>query len=127
MAKGEWETAGALFRAYFVEGKELNDHEQLVDLASGAGLDVGETRGYLAGEAGVAEMLASQEEAGGSASRGFPSTSSTAATRSRAPSLRRPSGGCWTRFAPGRPRRRAGHILIGRGCIVYGASMEAAP
>jgi predicted DsbA family dithiol-disulfide isomerase len=39
MAKGEWETAGALFRAYFVEGKDLNDHEQLVDLASGAGLD----------------------------------------------------------------------------------------
>lgn len=108
MAKGEWETAGALFRAYFVEGKELNDHEQLVDLASGAGLDVGETRGYLAGEAGVAEMLASQEEAGGSASRGFPSTSSTVATRSRAPSLRRPSGGCSTRSTPGRLRKLCG-------------------
>ncbi len=59
-----WETADALFRAYFVEGKDLNDHEQLVVVASGVGLEASEVRGYLSGEDGVAEVLASQEEAG---------------------------------------------------------------
>jgi DSBA-like thioredoxin domain len=52
------------FRAYFTEGKNLNDHEQLVELATGVGLDAGAVRGYLAGEGGAAEVVASQEEAG---------------------------------------------------------------
>ena len=60
----QWETADALFRAYFTEGKDLNDHEQLLELATGVGLDAGEVRGYLAGAGGVDEVLASQEEAG---------------------------------------------------------------
>jgi predicted DsbA family dithiol-disulfide isomerase len=60
----EWEAADALFRAYFKEGKNLNDHEQLVELATGVGLDAGAVRGYLAGEGGAAEVVASQEEAG---------------------------------------------------------------
>ena len=59
-----WETADALFRAYFTEGKDLNDHEQLLELATGVGLDAGEVRGYLDGAGGVDEVLASQEEAG---------------------------------------------------------------
>jgi predicted DsbA family dithiol-disulfide isomerase len=60
----QWETADVLFRAYFAEGGNLNDHEQLTELAYGVGLDPGEVRAYLAGESGVAEVLASQEEAG---------------------------------------------------------------
>jgi predicted DsbA family dithiol-disulfide isomerase len=60
----QWETADVLFRAYFTEGKSLNDRGQLVELATGAGLDAGEVRGYLAGASGVDEVLASQEEAG---------------------------------------------------------------
>ncbi len=60
----EWEAAEALFRAYFSEGKDLNDREQLVEVASGVGLAAEEAYGYLAGEDGVAEVLASQEEAG---------------------------------------------------------------
>lgn len=48
----------------FTEGKNLNDHEQLVELATGVGLDAGAERGYLAGEDGAAEVVASQEEAG---------------------------------------------------------------
>ena len=60
----QWETADALFRAYFTEGKDLNDCGQLVELATGVGLDAGEVRGYLAGAGGVDEVLASQEEAG---------------------------------------------------------------
>lgn len=35
----QWETADALFRAYFTEGRDLNDREQLVELAADAGLD----------------------------------------------------------------------------------------
>jgi hypothetical protein len=60
----EWAAADALFRAYCKEGKNLDDHEQLVELATGVGLDAGAVRGYLAGEGGAAEVVASQEEAG---------------------------------------------------------------
>ena len=60
----QWETADALFRAYFAEGRDLNDRKQLVELATGVGLDAGEVRGYLAGASGGDEVLASQEEAG---------------------------------------------------------------
>jgi predicted DsbA family dithiol-disulfide isomerase len=35
----------ALFRACLTEGGDLNDRKQLVDLASGVTLDVGEVRG----------------------------------------------------------------------------------
>jgi len=59
----EWETADALFRAYFLEGKNLNDTEDLVQIASEAGLNGQETRALLAGDEGVEEVLASQEEA----------------------------------------------------------------
>lgn len=37
----------ALFRTYFTEGKDLNDREQLVALASGVEPHAGEVRGYL--------------------------------------------------------------------------------
>lgn len=59
----QWEVADALFRAYFTEGRNLNDHEELVDLASGAGLDAADVREYLAGDAGTSEVHSSQEEA----------------------------------------------------------------
>ena len=58
-----WEVADRLFRAYFTEGKNLNDHEQLMDSASGVGLDAQEIRKHLSGGDGVAEVLASQMEA----------------------------------------------------------------
>lgn len=57
------EMSRALFRAYFSEGANLNDRDQLAALASGAGLDADETRAYLEGDSGVAEVWASQEEA----------------------------------------------------------------
>ena len=59
----QWELAGALFRAYFTEGKDLNDHGELVDIASSAGLEALEVREYLAGEGGVEDVRSSQEEA----------------------------------------------------------------
>jgi predicted DsbA family dithiol-disulfide isomerase len=81
-----------LFCAYFTEGGDLNDREQLLDLATGVGLDVGEGRGCLEdGDAGD-EILASQKAAGRLGIVACPSTSSTAAGHSRAPSRWRCSG-----------------------------------
>ena len=38
----QWETAVALFCAYFIQGGDLNVREQLVELASGLRPDVGD-------------------------------------------------------------------------------------
>jgi predicted DsbA family dithiol-disulfide isomerase len=59
----QWELADALFRAYFTEGKNLNDHEELAQVASSVGLDAEEIREYLAGDAGDFEVRSSQEDA----------------------------------------------------------------
>jgi predicted DsbA family dithiol-disulfide isomerase len=59
----QWEVADALFRAYFTEGRDLNDHEDLVAVASGVGLDATDVREYLAGETGASKVHSSQEEA----------------------------------------------------------------
>lgn len=56
----EWELAEALFAAYFSHGRNLNDPEQLVMLATSAGLDQDAVRDLLASDAGVAEVAASQ-------------------------------------------------------------------
>jgi predicted DsbA family dithiol-disulfide isomerase len=55
--------ADALFRAYFLEGKDLNTLEDLLAVAGSVGLNPEKTRAYLASDEGVAEVLASQEEA----------------------------------------------------------------
>jgi hypothetical protein len=82
----------AQFRACLTEGRDLNDRKQLVDLASGVTPDVGEVRGCLEdGDAGD-EILASQEAARRPGILACPSTSSTAAGHSRAPSRWRCSG-----------------------------------
>jgi predicted DsbA family dithiol-disulfide isomerase len=54
----QWELVEALFRAYFTEGKDLNDHEQLAEVASSVGLDAEEV-----GEGGISEVRSSQDEA----------------------------------------------------------------
>jgi predicted DsbA family dithiol-disulfide isomerase len=59
----QWELVEALFRAYFTEGKDLNDHEQLAEVASSVGLDAEEVGEYLAGEGGISEVRSSQDEA----------------------------------------------------------------
>ena len=55
--------ADALFEAYFVGGKDLNNHDDLAKLAAGIGLDEGEVRAHLAGDEGTPEVWESQEEA----------------------------------------------------------------
>jgi predicted DsbA family dithiol-disulfide isomerase len=66
----EWETAEGLFAAYFAEGRNLNDVDDLVAVKSG--LDADEARAYLASSEGVDEVYASQEEAGRLGIEGVP-------------------------------------------------------
>ena len=59
----EWRAADALFEAYFAGGKDLNDHDDLAELAAGVGLDEAEVRAHLAGDERTREVWESQEEA----------------------------------------------------------------
>jgi predicted DsbA family dithiol-disulfide isomerase len=51
----------ALFRAYFLQGLDIGDIDTLAKLAGRAGLDQGETRQYLMGEAGTPEVRAEEQ------------------------------------------------------------------
>ena len=55
--------AHALFRAYFAEGKDLNDREVLLEVARTVGLNEEATQTYLESGAGTAEVEASQRKA----------------------------------------------------------------
>lgn len=46
-----------LFDAYFLEGRDIGEHEELVAIAEAAGLDPEQARDFLASEAGRAEVL----------------------------------------------------------------------
>lgn len=59
----EWEMAEALFAAYFTDGANLNDHNQLVAIASAVGLPADEVAAYLATDEDAADVLASQDDA----------------------------------------------------------------
>jgi predicted DsbA family dithiol-disulfide isomerase len=48
---------GALFRAYFLEGRDIGDPEVLATLAGETGLDPIAARAHLAGDADLAEVL----------------------------------------------------------------------
>jgi predicted DsbA family dithiol-disulfide isomerase len=52
-----------LFRAYFIEGRLLGEREELVRIASDAGLPEDETQAMLASDAGRAEVEAEDREA----------------------------------------------------------------
>jgi len=59
----EWPLAHALFAAYFTDGRDLNDRDQLVAAAESVGVAGEEARAYLASERGVAEVAESQQTA----------------------------------------------------------------
>ena len=48
----------ALLRAYFTDGKDVGDHETLVALAAGVGVDPDRARAWLAGDEGAVEVRA---------------------------------------------------------------------
>jgi predicted DsbA family dithiol-disulfide isomerase len=51
------ETLEALFRAYFLHGRNISDRAVLADVAQDAGLDRGEAADYLAGDADAEAVL----------------------------------------------------------------------
>ena len=59
----QWQMADALFRGYFVEGRDLNDANDLAAMAHGAGLAPDEARTFLGGDAGVEDVRESQRTA----------------------------------------------------------------
>ena len=61
-----------LQRAYFTEGLVISDHETLVQLAVDVGLDAGETRRMLAGDAYAAEVRVDARRAQALGSNGVP-------------------------------------------------------
>lgn len=69
-----WAMAEALFRGYFTEGRDLNDTETLLDIASAAGLDREASAEMLASDAHAAAVHASQEIAQRSGISGVPMT-----------------------------------------------------
>ncbi len=57
------EMADALFRGYFVEGRNLNDADDLAAMALGAGLAPDEARALLDGDGGIEDVRESQRTA----------------------------------------------------------------
>lgn len=67
-----WEMANALFAAYFSDGRNLNDLDQLVAIGQQIGLNGEAVRTFLASDGGVAEVLASQNSASQIGVQGVP-------------------------------------------------------
>ncbi|CAN5267491.1 DsbA family oxidoreductase [soil metagenome] len=59
----EWDAVDALYRAYFTEGKNLNDLDELVAVAGTAGLDPAASRSFLQSDEGMAEVQQSHNTA----------------------------------------------------------------
>lgn len=68
----EWEMAEALFAAYFSDGRDITQLDELVALATEVGLDGEAARGYLQSELGIDEVAASQEMAAQADVNGVP-------------------------------------------------------
>ena len=68
----QWAMSNALFEAYFVEGANLNDPEDLVTVAAGSGLDAIEVRDFLASGGLNAGVWQAQEEAARLGATGVP-------------------------------------------------------
>lgn len=56
------EMVEALFKAYFTDGIDLSQNENLVSLAAKAGLDEEKTRKFLSGDEGVLEVASAEKE-----------------------------------------------------------------
>ncbi|MBX9623318.1 MAG: DsbA family oxidoreductase [Gemmataceae bacterium] len=52
----------ALFKAYFTDGRDMNDRATLAEVAAGAGLDRAEVDALLAGDAGLDAVRAGERE-----------------------------------------------------------------
>jgi predicted DsbA family dithiol-disulfide isomerase len=64
--------AGALFKAYFQDGRDVGDEATLVAIAEGSSLDGAALGAYFKGNQGVAELRQDEEEAQNGGLRGVP-------------------------------------------------------
>ena len=62
----------AIFRAYFVEGRDISQTTVLLDVAAGAGLDRGRAEAVLSGDEGLAASRAAEKQARRSGVQGVP-------------------------------------------------------
>ena len=62
----------AVFRAYFVEGRDISQTTVLLDVVAGAGLDRGRAEAILSGDEGLAAIRSAEEQARGSGVQGVP-------------------------------------------------------
>jgi predicted DsbA family dithiol-disulfide isomerase len=62
----------AVFRAYFVEGRDISQTTVLLDVVAGTGLDRGRAEAILGGDEGLAAMRAAEEQARRSGVQGVP-------------------------------------------------------
>ncbi|MFN8538809.1 MAG: DsbA family oxidoreductase [Thermomicrobiales bacterium] len=69
-----WELTDALMTAYFVAGRDLNDHAQLVELAASVGLDAELARSVLASDWYLEDVAGSQQLAAEYGIEGVPFT-----------------------------------------------------
>ena len=53
----------ALFRAYFIDGRDIGDADTLIEIATAAGLDRGRVAALLSSDEGVTEVRAEEENA----------------------------------------------------------------
>ena len=63
----------AVFRAYFIQGRDIGDHAVLADCAAEAGLDHNEVARFLAGDVADREMRAADQAAREAGVNGVPS------------------------------------------------------
>ncbi len=64
--------ARAVFSAYFEHGRDIGDAATLVEIAAENGLDHQQTEAFLAGEEGVAEVRAGEQDSQGRGVRSVP-------------------------------------------------------
>src|ERR1700720_4706691 len=62
----------AVFRAYFVEGRDISQTAVLLDVVAGAGLDRARCEAVLSGEQGLAAIRAAEEQAHRTGVQGVP-------------------------------------------------------
>jgi predicted DsbA family dithiol-disulfide isomerase len=62
----------SLFRALFVDGRDIGDPDQLIALAAAAGLEPGEVESFLSGSRGEREVVAGHRRAEALGVRGVP-------------------------------------------------------
>ena len=127
-------TMEAVFKAYFIEGRDIGDAAVLADCAAQAGLDRGSVAEFLAGDVAAKEMRAADQAAREAGVNGVPSFfldgyglfSGAMPAETMADALRRARRYCGS--APRHNARSAGPpLLLLRTPVIAGAQRRSNP